>query len=223
MPKDKPLVYSEDGLKQVDSSLEVLRVDLGASGAMLHDQLGRLLVECGSHGDIDLNAFLTLLSNAMSASGPAMQLLRDVSAFDLHVHEGVNSEIYTTRVSEEVFLTFIFFKKEGASRVGMVWLTLRRAVPELRKLLKRAVVKSGMSDEKEIKDPIGATLNEMPSLADDNAVKKTRPSIWTRAKEPSIETPPPEPSPGETGDPNRTISYEEARRLGYINLDDSKK
>jgi len=225
VPKDKLIVHSENELQKIQERLDAVRVDLGASGAMLQDQAGRLLVECGSHGDIDVDAFLALLSNAMSASGAVMQLLRDVSAFDLHVHEGTQYEIYSTRIDDQVFLTLLFAKKESAGRVGMVWVTLRRAVPELRSLLNRAVAKSGPNEDKEIKDAISATWSESPKLSEGDVSQKNLPSSASRAKEPRKKSPPSDPAASDANEANRTISYDEAHRLGYVNLDnhDSKK
>lgn len=222
MPTDKPIAYSENGMKPVQASIDVARVDLGASGALLLDQSGRLLVECGSHGDIDVNEFLALLGNAMSASGAVMQLLRDVSAFDLHVHEGAQYEIYATRISDRVFLTLLFSKKEGASRVGMVWLTLRRVVPEVRALLKRAVVKAAAAEDRDTGDAMSASQNQVWSVSED-ARKENPRTLRGRDKEPRKRSSAPDPAAAGADDSQRTISYDEARRLGIVDLDDESK
>jgi predicted regulator of Ras-like GTPase activity (Roadblock/LC7/MglB family) len=98
-------VFATSGLKKIQAKLEMLRRDLGASGAMLFDEEGHLLVECGQHGNYDVNTFLAMLGNAMSASNSVIHMLRDTSAFDLHIHEGKNYEMYSSRITDQIFLT----------------------------------------------------------------------------------------------------------------------
>jgi hypothetical protein len=163
-----PPVYSEDGLSKLQDYIDELRIDLGAFGAILQDQSGRSLVECGSHGSIDVNSFLVLQGNAMSASDAVVQLLRDESSFDLHIHEGTSYDIYTGRISRQIFLTLIFEKREGSSRVGIVWLALRRAVSQLRTMLTQATLKEGNREDKEIKSAVASSLSEALNRLDDD-------------------------------------------------------
>jgi hypothetical protein len=56
------------------------------------------------------------------------------------------------------------------------------------------------------------------SMLTDNPVKPTKPSI-----EPRDDTPVRDVIPEDLSDPDRTISYEQARRLGLINLDNTER
>lgn len=201
--EQQPTVYSQDGLRKLQDYIDTLRIDLGAFGAILQDQSGRLLVECGSHGYINVNSFMVLLGNAMSASDAVMQLLRDESSFDLHIHEGTTYEIYTGRVSRQIFLTFIFEKREVGSRVGIVWLALRRAVNELRSLLRQATLKEGNVEDKEIKSAVASSLSEALSRLDDDLLTSSS-SESTIEPKPSRkkQTPPPEPIQNEPEPPS---------------------
>lgn len=221
MQKYETIVFSEIGLRQTQRQIETLRQDLGASGAMLLDQAGHLLVECGTHGDFDPNTFLALLGNAMSASNAVIHLLRDTSAFDLHIHEGTSYEMYTSRINDQIFLTLTFEKRPGTSRVGMVWITLRRAIVELRELIDQAAVKPGTIEDKQIQNAISSTLAEALNRMEGDMFTGNPPHSTTPAADPRNNSVPPSPIPNELMDPNRTISYEEARRLGLINLDDN--
>jgi len=220
MQKYETIVFSRIGIRKTQNHIETLRQDLGASGAMLVDQAGHLLVECGTHGDFDPNTFLALLGNAMSASNAVIHLLRDTSAFDLHIHEGTSYEMYTSRINDEIFLTLTFEKRSSTSRVGMVWITLRRAIVELRELIDQAAVKPGTTEDKEIKNAISSTLEALNRLEGDMLSENPLESS-TRAADPHNNSVPTSPIPDELMDPNRTISYEEARRLGLIDLDDT--
>ncbi len=227
MAQNRAIAFSEDGLKIVQECVEILRVDLGASVAMLHDVSGQLLTDCGWHGDFDINTFLALLGNQLSASNAVVHLLRDEAAFDLHYHEGQSYEMYTVRINDQVFLTLILERRTSAAgHVGMVWLSLRRAITELRKLLHRATIKTGTAEGKAITGAISDALDEALNLLEgDRLLSKAAPDASPRV---SAETPvppasPPKPvpvSPAVPADPNRVLTFEEARALGLINLGD---
>jgi len=182
------IAFSDDGLKAIQENVENLRVDLGAAGAILFDQSGQLLTECGDHGDLDVTTFLSLLGNAMSASNAVIHLLRDEAAFDLHFHEGHNNDLHTARISDRIFITLIFERRTGSSRVGMVWISLRRAVTELRSLLKNATIESGTAESDHIKTAVSDALDETLSLFDEAILPGKTPD---KSKSLSREIPPP--------------------------------
>jgi hypothetical protein len=209
--RDQSTIYSESGLRNLQDHIDQLRVDLGAFGSILQDQSGRLLVECGSHGYIDIHSFMVLLGNAMSATDAVMQVLHDESSFDLHIHEGTTYEIYTSRISKQIFLTFIFEKRESGSRVGIVWLTLRRAVNELRALLREATLKEGAVEDKEIKNAVASSFTEMLGRLDDDLLGGSTPPVSAPARAQKKSSPPPEPAPDE---PPSRESKPVRKRLG---------
>ncbi len=191
------IAFSEDGLRSVRKKMEELRADLGATGALLSDQAGQSLIECGRHGDFDLHTFLAQLGNAMTASNQVIHALQDEASFNLHFHEGKNYEMYTTRISDQTFLTLIFDRQGSAQgRVGMVWSTLRRAVTEIRATLKHALV---MPDQSAVEE----TLTPAP----------TAPAASVRANEEA-------PASSEESEGASVLTYEQARVLGLINLDE---
>lgn len=191
------IAFSEDGLRSVRKKMEELRADLGATGALLSDQAGQSLIECGRHGDFDLHTFLVQLGNAMTASNQVIHALQDEASFNLHFHEGKNYEMYTTRVSDQTFLTLIFDRQGSAQgRVGMVWSTLRRAVTEIRATLKHALVMPDQSAG-------DATPAPAPNA----------PAAPIRANEEA-------PTSSEESESASVLTYEQARALGLINLDE---
>ena len=230
MEQPGSVVFSEEGLAIVQARLETLRVDLGASVALLLDAAGQLLTDCGWHGDFDINVFLALLGNEMSAANVVAHLLRDEAAFDLHYHEGEKYEMYTVRISDRIFLTMIFERRAGASgRVGLVWLTLRRAITELRTLLNRAMVKPGSVERQEIQGAISDALDEaLNRIEDDLLLSKPAPDSSCQVSDKTPTRPanapaPSSPPPADSGDSNRVLSYKEARARGLINMDDQKE
>ncbi|MBI5035663.1 MAG: hypothetical protein HZB51_34655 [Chloroflexi bacterium] len=275
MQDHKLVAFSEDGLKAIQERIETLRVDLGASGAILLDQTGELLVESGHHADLELNTFLTLLGNAMSAMNAVVHLLKDEGAFDLHFHEGQTYDMHTARIDDRIFLTLVFERHSGSSRVGMIWLSLRRTVTQLRSLLKQAMIESGSAESDKIKSAVSDAFDEAISRMDEDLFPTTpsvsptssisslastpeitpTPDIFSepeippanqvlptpkprrrrtfdfselRRREPLREEPlkeeppaPPQISREVLDDPKHVLTYEEARALGLINLDDS--
>ncbi|MEW5717368.1 MAG: hypothetical protein AB1817_01955 [Chloroflexota bacterium] len=222
MAQNRAIAFSEDGLKIVQECVELLRVDLGASVGMLHDVSGQLLTDCGWHGDFDINTFLALLGNQLSASNAVVHLLRDEAAFDLHYHEGRHYEMYTVRISDQVFLTLILERRTSAAgHVGMVWLSLRRAITELRKLLNRATIKPGAAESKAIPGAISAALDDALNLLEgDRLLSQAAPNSSAEIKAELPELPATRRSPVALADSSRVLTFEEARALGLINLDD---
>ncbi len=223
MEEHSTTVFAASGLKKIQGQLEMLRRDLGASGAMLFDEEGHLLVECGQHGNYDVNTFLAMLANAMSASNSVIHMLRDTSAFDLHIHEGKTYEMYSSRITDQIFLTLTLDKRAGSSRVGMVWINLHRAVAELRELIKQATVKPGTTEDREIQNAISGSLTEALARFESNMPTANSTDAPPSAPKPHDDANLPDVTPEDLSDPDRTISYEQARRLGLINLDNTDR
>jgi hypothetical protein len=228
MAPPRSIVFSKDGLRVIQERIEGLRVDLGASVAMLLDASGQLLTDCGWRGDFDIDVFIALLGNQMAASNAVAHLLRDHGAFDLHYHEGQNYEMYTVRINDQIFLTLILERRAGtSSRVGMVWLALRRTITELRTLLNRATIKSGTRAGKAIRSTVSDVLGEALNLLEgDGFLSKPAAgaSPQVPAKPPNLPASfaVPVPPPPDVADAStRVLSYEEARALGLIDMDDS--
>lgn len=223
------LVLSEEGLQKIQTRIDELRLDLGAVVALLLDDSGQLLTDCGWRGDFDIEAFLALLSNEMSAANAVVHLLRDDAAFDLHFHEGQKYEMYTARITDQVFLSLIFEARQNASgRVGMVWLTLRRAIAELRKMLRRAALRPGTAEDRVLHNTVSAALGEAIEHIEDDPL--LRPKTETPAPPPPPRTDAPAPAPKLSrrhpradADANRVLSYDEARALGLIGGDEEKQ
>ncbi len=243
------VTFSEAGQKKIQERLENLRIDLGASGAILSAESGELLVQCGHIRNLDLDAFLALLGNAMSATNAVVHLLRDEASFDLHFHEGQNYEMYTTRLNDQIFLTLILERGlVGTSRIGMVWLTLRRAVTELRALIKKSLLEPSAAESAQIKSTVSDVLDEAMNVFESNIMitptapatppappaeerppaprprrklpGRDKPSVTPPPSESTSEKPtPPKVSPDILNDPNHQLTYEEARALGLIDLD----
>lgn len=249
LARPRMIVFSEQGLQTIQERLERLRTDAEAVGAFLFDQSGQLLTQTGQTGEFDGTAFRALLGNTMSAASELDHILQDDEGFDLHFHEGKQYEVYATQISPQVFLALLIERQRNASRIGMVWLYLRRAIAELRTLVKQAHVEDAVTVlDADLVAGVADALDQALGL--DDAVSETptpqAPPPLHRARRAEFDldaflqanpprrrarkTAPHEEEPSKTEssanvpstpdhDPNTVLSYEEARALGLVNLD----
>jgi len=226
-----------DGLLVMRRRIGELREDVGAHNVLLFDQAGQLLAESGQACEFDTGAFLTLLGNAMAATNAIPNVLGDQETFDVHFHEGRKYEIFTARITDQVFLSVVFDKQGNSSRIGMVWLYLRRAVADLRILLTiaGAGTNAGLSQgpESALKNLLeqALRLNLLASESaqraskakaaggnDREAFKKPLEEVLPSA---DLSPAPEEHSEVSPASPSPVISYEQAKALGLLNLDDA--
>ncbi len=159
--------YSEEGLQAIQRRTESLRVDLGALGILVLDQSGQLITECGRRGDFDVDAFLALTGNAMAAVNEVTQMLGEEDAFDLNLHQGKRYDLYTARISERTFICLVLDRHSlHNSPVGMVWLSLRRVIAELRGLLTEATVATKSLFGAELQQAVGMALDAALDLGE---------------------------------------------------------
>ncbi|MCX7839106.1 MAG: response regulator [Anaerolineae bacterium] len=246
LQKPRVIVFSEEGLRAIQARMERLRTDVEALGALLFDQSGQLLTHTGQSGEFDATAFRALLGNTMSAASELGHILQDDETFDLHFHEGKQYEVYATQISAQVFLALLIERQSSASRIGMVWLYLRRAIAELRALVKQAQVEdtttlfdadlaAGVADALDQALGLDDFAGETAAVEMSAAPRRARRAefdldAFLQANPPRRRTrkttPPEETQAGaassspSTPDPNAVLSYEQARALGLINLDE---
>lgn len=246
------IAFSEDGLRAIQERLERLRADVDAVGTFLFDQSGQLLTQTEHLGEFDATAFRALLGNTMSAASELGHILQDDETFDLHFHEGKQYEVYAAQISQQIFLSVLIKRQGSASRIGMVWLYLRRAIAELRVLVKHARSTQATLFDQELAAGVTSALDEALGLSDTPNVEETLPEpplpkarsrrtadfdldAFLQANPPprhrARTTTPPDSTtvntisrtPAPTSlpeDSNTMLSYEQARALGLINLDE---
>jgi len=195
------VALSEEGLRAMQQRMEKLRIDVGAAGALLLDASGQLLAETGRRERFDVRTLLVLLGNVMTAANEVSRLLKDDNAFGLHYHEGKEYELYTARVSNQVILALILDRREGSGRIGTVWVSLRRAVGDLRDLLAKTTTSPAKAME---------AKEELTTAA-----KQTREQARKPAEVASVEKNDQPPAL----DGNTLLTFEQARALGLISGD----
>jgi hypothetical protein len=129
------LFLSGDRLDRTTQRLVDLRFEVGAQCILLSDINGRLLAEVGLTDGIAVAGTARLMSSSLAGSFEIAQQLREGQSFNLIFHEGVRYDLYAANVGEDLCLTLVFDRRQGASRIGMVWLYTKRAIQDLLELV----------------------------------------------------------------------------------------
>jgi hypothetical protein len=114
--------------------LHDLRFEVGAQSVILVDKAGRVLVEVGTIEGLEPAVVGMALSNSLAARLEIGPQLHEERALNLIYHEGVRFDIYAANVDDEMFIALMFDRRQGASRIGMVWLYAKRAIQDLQNL-----------------------------------------------------------------------------------------
>ena len=133
-PTEAPAL-SRDRLERMTQRLSDLRFEVGAQCILLAEMNGRLLAEIGLTDSLSPVELADLMSGGFDSLFQVARHLHEGRAFNLTYHEGVRYDIYAANVGDRLFLTLVFDRRQGASRIGMVWLYTKRAIQDLLELL----------------------------------------------------------------------------------------
>lgn len=126
----KPALSGEQ-LERVTQRLSDLRYEVGAQCVLLSHENGQVLAQAGSPENLPVDQVVALVSRGLARASELAQLLREDRSFSLFYHEGARYDSYTAQAAKPFFITLIFDRRQGASRVGMVWLYTKRAIQDL--------------------------------------------------------------------------------------------
>jgi len=229
-------VFSDETFEAIARRLETLRYDTGARCILLADRQGQLLVEVGETEGVNSTLLLALLAGGFAASAELARQFGDGEAINLNFQEGTRYDIYSANVGENLFIALVYDRRIQKSRVGMVWLYVRRAIDEL-----AATFSEGQATEtvQPLDDDFGSSLlAELDSAfaEDDKLVfrpptapsppprkreaSKVQPSAAPSAPSPATPSAPPsapeKPQPEEKPATGELFSLEEAVKRGLI-------
>ncbi len=126
-----PLASSEEQLERLTQRLGDLRYEVGAQCVLLATLTGQLVIEVGQTEGIHPSTLATLMSSGFTAAPELNRHLNQERSFNLHYHEGTRYDLYAANAGDRFFLTLVFDRRMGASRIGMVWLYTKRAIQDL--------------------------------------------------------------------------------------------
>jgi CheY-like chemotaxis protein/predicted regulator of Ras-like GTPase activity (Roadblock/LC7/MglB family) len=211
-PEDSGLAPSEDQMDAINRALSNLRFEVGAQCIVLADMEGQIVSEMGITHGLDTGTFAPLMADAVTSVSGMAQYLQDEETFNLNFYEGRKYDIYSTSVGDALFLTLIFDRKKQPSRIGMVWLYVKRTIQDLLSTLsgRSDVADSELELLEEIPPPEPVMESREIDLEEEVIVSAT-----TDPEEPPHETEIQDEPEGDIS----TFGIEEALRKGLIDED----
>ena len=111
--------------------LRDLRFEAGAQCIVLADTAGQVLTQIGFVEELEPEVLAAMVSDGSASSFEVVQNLREERGFNLVYYEGVRFDIYSANVDAGLFIALAFDRRQGSSRIGMVWLYTKRAIQEI--------------------------------------------------------------------------------------------
>jgi DNA-binding response OmpR family regulator len=135
-PPGTPL--TDKKLERMTQRLQDLRFEAQAGSVLLADAAGQLLVEIGATEGIEAADLARPLRSCFEAPAAIAQQWHKERPFNLLYHEGVRFDLCASNVSANLFVVMVFDRRQGPTRIGVVWLYLKRAILDLQNVLQRA-------------------------------------------------------------------------------------
>jgi CheY-like chemotaxis protein len=141
-------------LADVQLLLDVMRRQARAQVGFYGDSIGNVIAQCGDLTGVDVPSLTSLIAGGFVNSVELGRVLRDPETIHLSVHEGAYFDIYSTNVGSSRLIALLFDKQIAEPRLGMVWLLMKRAAEQLRRM---NVVEQAVEDM--LSDELSASLN----------------------------------------------------------------
>lgn len=125
-------------LERMDQRLRDLRYEASAYSVLLADTTGTVLAQFGVTDGFDASELAQVLRGGFKAPHALSQQWHEERAFNLLYHEGVRFDLYAANIDAQLFVVMVFDRRQGPTRIGVVWLYLKRAVLDLQNVLLRA-------------------------------------------------------------------------------------
>jgi hypothetical protein len=94
--------------------------------------MGHSINQVGTAEGLDIPTIVSLVGgNFAITSKMARHLQEKEQTFNLNYYEGATHHIYSANVGNDLSLTVIFDKKACPSRIGTVWLYIKRTIKRL--------------------------------------------------------------------------------------------
>jgi CheY-like chemotaxis protein/predicted regulator of Ras-like GTPase activity (Roadblock/LC7/MglB family) len=127
--------WSAPPVDVLSSRLEELRREVGAQGVLASTPDATLIAQAGVSTGLDMGQLLSLAADGCVTSAAMVHYLGGDHISNLNYFEGASHDIYTANVHDDLFLVIVFDRRVQASRIGIVWLYVRRAIESLRRIM----------------------------------------------------------------------------------------
>jgi CheY-like chemotaxis protein len=202
-------VLQDDRVEASNRALSSLRFEVGAQCVVLANMKGQIISEVGITQGLEIDTFVPLVADALATVSGMARHLRDEETFNLNFHEGKKYDVYYTRVGDDLLLALVFDRRKQPSRIGMVWLYVKRAIQDLLRATHGAEDDTPYQPETlEREPPSEREFEPAESTAGEGPIEES-----------VAESPQPErvgETPDERGGRDSTFGIEEALRKGLI-------
>ena len=125
-------------LERMTQRLHDLWYEAGAHSVLLANTAGALLVRAGINEGFDAAELIELLRGSFDVPAALARQWHEERAINLLYHEGVRFDLYVANIDAHLLVVMAFDRRQGPTRIGVVWLYLKRAVQDLQNTLTRA-------------------------------------------------------------------------------------
>ena len=125
------LVMYEEEFQAIKLLLNTLRMDASAKIVFLVDKNGQQIADAGDVDSIDTTSLASLTAGNVAATDGLAKLIGE-KEFSILFHEGRKDNIHISIVGQRLILVVIFDER---SSLGLVRLRVRKASPDLEKVL----------------------------------------------------------------------------------------
>jgi CheY-like chemotaxis protein/predicted regulator of Ras-like GTPase activity (Roadblock/LC7/MglB family) len=152
--------WSDAPIDVLRSRLEELRREIGAQCVLASASHGTLIAQAGVLAGLDMQQLLSLAADGCVTSAAMSHYLGGDHISNLNYFEGKSHDIYTANVHDDLFIVIVFDRRMQASRIGIVWLYVRRAIESLRRVVALSTPEKREADAQDT--PAKKTLRDEP-------------------------------------------------------------
>lgn len=196
---DRLTSLSESDARVLSDYLEAFRAAAGAMDVLLVDVSGHLIEERGTPDSYDPSIVSVLLASGMAAAVEMAQVLEHTGGTSIFLHEGAKFDLYAATISEDIVIALVFDRGQGNPRIGTVYLRLKRAIEDLRRLLLGEAAPAPTQPPRTTPTRDTTQPIRQGNAADPATAPRTRP-----------------PASSDADKTSPIYSYQEAARLGLI-------
>ncbi|NIN63644.1 MAG: response regulator [Anaerolineae bacterium] len=200
---------ADDQSAAINHSLSNLRFEIGAQCIVLADAEGRVVSEVGITQGLNMGTFMPLVADGLTTVSSMAEYLQDEETFNLDFYEGRKYDIYSTGVGDNLILALVFDKRKQASRIGMVWLYVKRTIQDLLTTLSGEEPAAPPEEEAQVEEAPPLMADEPSADAEKREIIE---SAMTKLAEPEEEV----ETELEAEEDHSTFGIEEALNKGLI-------
>lgn len=130
------LILSDTRYREALTTLEQLKVDVGARYIFLADAGGHIIARAGDEGKLAVDEIAPLLGGGISTVIEVGRTLDgNVDAVTLIYREGDSESLYIVNVGQQMLLVLVIDQSTYSSRLGSAWYYAKQTAVSLRKIL----------------------------------------------------------------------------------------